>query len=99
MKWQTKVRQGVKRNSSGVKLFLEGVKKNLGGLTPQKIRPWPPIIFYVFTVYTYKLDIPNPTIENIWDGFKHIYIQRKIIQQVALNLNSKGSTFLYILHL
>ena len=36
MKWQTKVHQGVKQNSSGVKHFLKGVKKNLGagGLTP-----------------------------------------------------------------
>ena len=34
MKWQTKVHRGgeggVKQNSSGVKHFLEGVKKNLG---------------------------------------------------------------------
>ena len=39
MKWQTKVRQGVKRNSSGVKHFLKGVKKNLGGLTPPNPPP------------------------------------------------------------
>ena len=74
MKWQTKVRQGVKRNSSGVKLFLEGVKKNLGGLTPPENPPMAAnYILCLYTVYTYKLDIPNPTIENIWDGFKHIY--------------------------
>ena len=28
------MRQGVKRNSSGIKHFLKGVMKNLGGLTP-----------------------------------------------------------------
>ena len=35
---------GVKRHSSGVKHFLEGVEKNLGGFSPpnppQKIHPW-----------------------------------------------------------
>ena len=39
---------GVKQNSGGVKHFLEGVRKNLGGFTPpppanpplQKIHPW-----------------------------------------------------------
>ena len=34
MKWQTNQSApgGVKQNSSGVKHFLEGVKKNLGGI-------------------------------------------------------------------
>ena len=31
LKCQTKVRQGVKRHSSGVKYFLKGAKKNVGG--------------------------------------------------------------------
>ena len=33
-----KCARGVKQNSSGVKHFLEGVKKNLGGFNP----PYPP---------------------------------------------------------
>ena len=34
MNWQTKCARRVKRNFSGVKHFLEGVKKHLGELAP-----------------------------------------------------------------
>ena len=44
MKWQTKVRKGVKRNSSRVKHFLKGVEKNLGGLTPLTPPENPPML-------------------------------------------------------
>ena len=58
MKWQTKVRQGVKRNSSGVKHFLKGVKKNLGGLTP--LTPQKSAHEYVIVIrYTSKIAYSN----------------------------------------